>query len=108
VKENPVALTTTAQLVTYARSLGITADDLDEEILDLAHAIASGNVNDGEPYELEHKDADERAAQINEGGLETQIAYIVDTWDAATARAAIDKVGPPADSPLRVVVRAAA
>lgn len=99
---------TAADLTAYARRLGLSDEDLAETILDLENDLAAKRVNAGGDFDTEHDDADAAATNVLNGGLNDQVAYLVQTLGPTQARAAIDAVGPPAWSPLRVITRAAA
>lgn len=73
------------QLVAQCAELSITEVDLDELVLDVLHEGASEAVNlsGGDfvaAFEQMHGDADEAAAEINNGGLRAQLSFLVRAW----------------------------
>ncbi|MFE9424169.1 hypothetical protein ACFYNO_14520 [Kitasatospora sp. NPDC006697] len=75
-----------AALVRLARELRLTETDVDELVYEMVHRGASGAYNNGARPELSdldafdavHDDADEQASAICNGGLEAQVAALVE------------------------------
>lgn len=70
-------------LSAYARALGLCARDLDETVWCLAHATAESTLDahrhaDAAAIARCHRRADARADDLNDRGLDAQIAFLAD------------------------------
>jgi hypothetical protein len=61
---------TTDELVALAEGIGLTPEDLDEAV---------------------HETASKRASEVNNGGLEAQIDYLIDAFGPQGARSVIEE-----------------
>ncbi|WP_156251005.1 hypothetical protein [Pseudactinotalea terrae] len=85
-----------ATLLELANARGLTPMDLDDAVYDVADATASGRVNDDATFASTTEAQDHHygltdldAADVNNGGLEAQVRYLVKELGAKSAREAI-------------------
>lgn len=79
-------------LTAYAYDLGLAEEDLDEEIYDVEAGQASSAVNDGGDDQLEHRDAETRAAAINNGGLHAQVTHLAEECGAEHTKRLLESI----------------
>jgi hypothetical protein len=83
------------RLVTLAQSLGVDGIDLFEAVHDAASRYASdecnntGAVDDDDAADEVYDEAGHGAAEINNGGLDSQVPYLVSQYGAAEAEEVI-------------------
>lgn len=75
------------ELLALADALGLTDVDLDESVHQLRSEAASQAVNDGADYDETHDSASLDASAINNGGIESQIGFLLSSCGAEWVRA---------------------
>jgi hypothetical protein len=80
-------------LVRRARSLGLAADDLDKIVSELLCADAAKRADAGGDLNAELDLAEQHAININNGGLESQLRFLVGTGFFARRHGHGDLVG---------------
>jgi hypothetical protein len=90
-------------LVRRARSLGLAAGDLNVTVSDLLRADAAKRAEAGGDLNAELDLAEQDATNINNGGLESQLRFLVGEIGARQVRATVAELALPHFSPLRLV-----
>ena len=88
----------TAQLAARARELGLTEIDLDEEVYELcaaAGSVAANHLSAGDEDMIECiiEDAEADASDVNNGGLDEQIDFLLERLGAEDTARLVERLG---------------